>query len=152
MILARIAIVVATGIVVLAATQSATAHRSGCHRWHSCPSDSGSYVCGDLGYSNYCPTKPKPATTRPSTSTPKVNTTPSRTSTTIPSSETLHGDSIRFAQQKLIELGYNSGSIDGRMGPKTRNAVRTFQAIQNLPIDGLLTTETLVSLARATRK
>lgn len=26
------------------------AHRSGCHRWHSCPSDSGSYLCGDLGY------------------------------------------------------------------------------------------------------
>lgn len=26
------------------------AHRSGCHRWHSCPSDSGSYTCGDLGY------------------------------------------------------------------------------------------------------
>ncbi len=30
------------------------AHRSGCHRWHSCPSDSGSYSCGDTGYSNYC--------------------------------------------------------------------------------------------------
>lgn len=29
---------------------SVFAHRSGCHRWHSCPSDSGSYTCGDLGY------------------------------------------------------------------------------------------------------
>jgi hypothetical protein len=28
----------------------ADAHQSGCHRWHSCPSDSGSYTCGDLGY------------------------------------------------------------------------------------------------------
>jgi len=26
------------------------AHRSGCHRWHSCPSDSGSYTCGDAGH------------------------------------------------------------------------------------------------------
>lgn len=42
------------------------AHRSGCHRWHSCPSDSGSYTCGDLGYpcrygtstSTYLKTKP----------------------------------------------------------------------------------------------
>lgn len=34
--------------------QVASAHRSGCHRWHSCPSDSGSYTCGDLGYSTYC--------------------------------------------------------------------------------------------------
>jgi hypothetical protein len=38
----------------------ADAHRSGCHRWHSCPSDSGSYVCGDLGYSCDYPTYPEP--------------------------------------------------------------------------------------------
>jgi hypothetical protein len=30
------------------------AHRDGCHRWHSCPSDSGSYVCGDLGKNDEC--------------------------------------------------------------------------------------------------
>lgn len=29
---------------------SALAHRSGCHNLHSCPSDSNTYVCGDLGY------------------------------------------------------------------------------------------------------
>lgn len=40
--------------------QSASAHRDGCHRWHSCPSDSGSYVCGDLGYSSECPVAPQP--------------------------------------------------------------------------------------------
>lgn len=34
----------------------AHAHRDGCHRWHSCPSDTGSYVCGDLGYTTYCGT------------------------------------------------------------------------------------------------
>ncbi len=33
----------------------ADAHRSGCHRWHSCPSDSGSYVCGDTGRCSECP-------------------------------------------------------------------------------------------------
>ncbi len=33
---------------------SAHAHRSGCHRWHSCPSDTGSYVCGDLGHCSGC--------------------------------------------------------------------------------------------------
>ena len=31
------------------------AHQSGCHRWHSCPSDSGSYICGDTGYCSGCP-------------------------------------------------------------------------------------------------
>ena len=33
----------------------AEAHRSGCHRWHSCPSDSGSYICGDTGHCSGCP-------------------------------------------------------------------------------------------------
>ena len=33
----------------------ASAHQSGCHRWHSCPSDTGSYICGDLGYTSECP-------------------------------------------------------------------------------------------------
>jgi Excalibur calcium-binding domain len=40
----------------LTAPQTARAHRDGCHRWHSCPSDTGSYVCGDLGYTSECPT------------------------------------------------------------------------------------------------
>jgi len=30
------------------------AHRSGCHRSHSCPSDHGTYICGDLGYCSQC--------------------------------------------------------------------------------------------------
>lgn len=34
------------------------AHRSGCHRWHSCPSDSGSYSCGDAGHPCQYPTYP----------------------------------------------------------------------------------------------
>ncbi len=33
----------------------ADAHRSGCHRWHSCASDTGSYTCGDLGKCGFCP-------------------------------------------------------------------------------------------------
>lgn len=36
-----------------------SAHRSGCHRWHSCPSDTGSYVCGDSGHPCKYPTYPK---------------------------------------------------------------------------------------------
>lgn len=33
---------------------SAHAHRSGCHRWHSCESDHGTYVCGDTGHCSGC--------------------------------------------------------------------------------------------------
>ncbi|MCW2874256.1 hypothetical protein [Actinacidiphila oryziradicis] len=39
---------------VWGASAPAEAHRNGCHRWHSCPSDTGSYVCGDLGDYTYC--------------------------------------------------------------------------------------------------
>lgn len=42
-------------IVALMIPLSAEAHRSGCHRWHSCPSDSGSYICGDTGNCSECP-------------------------------------------------------------------------------------------------
>lgn len=43
-------------LAVIVQSGKAEAHRSGCHRWHSCPSDTGSYVCGDLGYTSQCPT------------------------------------------------------------------------------------------------
>jgi hypothetical protein len=31
------------------------AHNSTCHMWHSCPPDSGSYICGGLGLCSQCP-------------------------------------------------------------------------------------------------
>jgi len=41
--------------VLLAFPWQASSHRSGCHRWHSCPSDRGTYICGDWGYCSQCP-------------------------------------------------------------------------------------------------
>ena len=41
-------------LVVLIPLSVADAHRSGCHRWHSCESDRGTYTCGDLGYCSGC--------------------------------------------------------------------------------------------------
>lgn len=46
--------------VVILSEQDSFAHRDGCHRWHSCPSDSGSYTCGDLGYDSECPRNYEP--------------------------------------------------------------------------------------------
>jgi hypothetical protein len=40
-------------IIPISPTES-LAHRDGCHRWHSCPSHDGSYVCGDLGFNDEC--------------------------------------------------------------------------------------------------
>ena len=41
-------------LLLLPSLQS-LAHRDGCHTQHSCPSDSGSYVCGDKGHCSECP-------------------------------------------------------------------------------------------------
>jgi hypothetical protein len=43
------------GLSLLAWGTWGEAHQNGCHRWHSCPSDTGSYVCGNLGYCSGCP-------------------------------------------------------------------------------------------------
>ncbi|WP_340376811.1 hypothetical protein U5640_18125 [Streptomyces sp. SS7] len=52
---ARAAVVAGAATLLLALVPvPAQAHRDGCHRWHSCPSDTGSYVCGDLGHDTYC--------------------------------------------------------------------------------------------------
>lgn len=50
---------------ILVPTGNVSAHRDGCHRWHSCPSDSGSYVCGDLGYTSGCGTSAAPTVKKP---------------------------------------------------------------------------------------
>lgn len=57
----RISIFVTLGIIISVLLSSpiivldSAGHRDGCHRWHSCPSDTGSYVCGDLGNDSECP-------------------------------------------------------------------------------------------------
>lgn len=51
-LLLRFALVVLAFTATAAATPTISeAHQHGCHRWHTCPSDTGSYVCGDIpGY------------------------------------------------------------------------------------------------------
>lgn len=49
MIIFTTGIIASLGIQVTISSE-AESHQSGCHRWHSCPSHSGSYTCGDLGH------------------------------------------------------------------------------------------------------
>jgi hypothetical protein len=66
----------------------------------------------------------------------------------------LQGDDVKAAQRRLVELGYTQvGAVDGIYGPNTDAAVRTFQTLNDLEIDGILgprTWERLFSTA-ATR-
>lgn len=43
---------------------------------------------------------------------------------------------IASVQERLVELGYDAGAADGLLGPKTRAALRAFQADRDLPVNG----------------
>ncbi len=43
---------------------------------------------------------------------------------------------VRATQSELIRLGYLRDSADGFMGPKTRNAIASFQQSNGMPADG----------------
>jgi peptidoglycan hydrolase-like protein with peptidoglycan-binding domain len=55
-------------------------------------------------------------------------------------------DDIRQAQERLQELGYYDGAIDGIYGPKTAEAMRAYQQVQGLPVTGTLDQETAQAL------
>ena len=42
----------------------------------------------------------------------------------------------RELQERLLERGYDVGSVDGAIGPRTRSAIEAFQAATGLPVDG----------------
>ncbi len=68
-------VILSSAIVLL--TRHTNAHRDPCHQRHSCPSDHGTYICGDFGRCEQCPDnqyclagKPKTASA-PSVTSPK---------------------------------------------------------------------------------
>ena len=55
-------------------------------------------------------------------------------------------DTVRAVQQKLKNWGYYTGSVDGIFGPKTEEAVRSFQKKNGLTVDGIVGSQTLAAL------
>jgi photosystem II stability/assembly factor-like uncharacterized protein len=103
----------------------------------------------------------KPATgpaKRRSTKPPVRRTvaqSPSTTRTTQPSSPGQRiavatpkpsDDNIRRAQQALERAGYEIGTPDGQMGPRTVTAIKRFQTDRYLPVTGQLDQTTLAAL------
>jgi membrane-bound lytic murein transglycosylase B len=43
---------------------------------------------------------------------------------------------VKALQQALNELGYDTGTPDGQLGPRTQSAIRRYQAAHGLPADG----------------
>lgn len=81
--------------------------------------------------------------------TPKATATPF-TSLKLGSS----GQDVRSVQQKLKQLGFLKGTVDGDFGKATEEAVKKFQKQYGLEVDGKVGANTLAKLqtARATMK
>ena len=53
---------------------------------------------------------------------------------------------VKAAQQALKDKGHDPGGVDGRMGPKTEQALRDFQKAQGMQATGQLDARTMQSL------
>lgn len=91
------------------------------------------------------------------TATPRPTTKESGSAQTQ-SSSTLkigsEGADVKRLQQRLKDLGYYTGSVDGKFGQGTEQAVRDFQAAHKLTVDGKAgkTTQTTLYGSRAKKK
>lgn len=56
---------------------------------------------------------------------------------------------VREVQQRLKDLGYDPGPVDGIPGKQTEAAVRRFQQDNNLPVNGVASHELLESLKQS---
>lgn len=80
------------------------------------------------------PTQPG-ATGGVTTPQPQSTITGTTTSTSLKTGSA--GEAVKQVQQRLKDLGYYNGSVDGQYGSGTANAVRDFQAANNLTADGV---------------
>ncbi|MEO5710551.1 MAG: peptidoglycan-binding protein [Nocardioidaceae bacterium] len=60
----------------------------------------------------------------------------------------LAGDDVLTLQQRLLDLGFKVGKLDGRFGHQTEQAVRDFQRNVGVPADGTCGPATLKALTR----
>ncbi|MGE0297969.1 MAG: peptidoglycan-binding protein [Pseudonocardia sp.] len=61
----------------------------------------------------------------------------------------MSGDDVARLQQALVDRGYLRSAVDGRFGPLTDNAVRSFQADHGLSVDGVAGPGTQAALGLA---
>ena len=93
---------------------------------------SGSGGGGGYHSSHYSGTYSPPS---PASSSRPSRFTPAQTS-----------DIVRRVQVALVVRGYNPGPVDGRMGRKTRTALRQFQSAQRIAVTGTITPEVIRAL------
>jgi peptidoglycan hydrolase-like protein with peptidoglycan-binding domain len=66
--------------------------------------------------------------------------------TMAPAAAALSPEQVRRVQQRLVEVGHDPGTVDGVMGEKTREALRSFQQTRGLEPTGEPDGQTLAEL------
>ena len=66
--------------------------------------------------------------------------------TMAPAAAALSPEQVRRVQQRLVEVGHDPGTVDGVMGEKTRQALRSFQQTRGLEPTGEPDGQTLAEL------
>lgn len=56
------------------------------------------------------------------------------------------GEAVKTLQARLNELGYSCGTVDGIFGAKTVAAVKSFQTVNGLAVDGIVGNQTWAAL------
>lgn len=62
------------------------------------------------------------------------------------------GTDVKILQQILNSIGYNCGSVDGKFGSQTLKAVKAFQKVHGLTVDGVVGKNTWTALNNAVMK
>ena len=89
-----------------------------------------------------------PTDSQASSSSSKELAAPSAVSSANPSSATASiKPTTKEIQQALKNAGVYQGKVDGRFGPRTREAIRAFQRTSGLKVDGLVGKQTWAKLS-----
>jgi hypothetical protein len=103
----RLGLAGVSAALLLASATPALAHRDGCHAAHSCPSDSGSYVCGDTGNYSECGYGPGEEEPETSSGGSSQSTAPQRFQPVAPPSDVTPPD-----EPQVGEVAARSGQVN----------------------------------------
>jgi len=62
----------------------------------------------------------------------------------------MHGDDVATLQNRLVEMGFNCGRVDGIYGPRTSSAVSEFQKSVGVTVDSKCGPATIIAVLRLT--
>ncbi len=107
------------------------------------------YQCPYINYITATPAEPLPSQEDPVTPPASENSTDAdRLLQYHKGIKMLRGEDITQVQNRLIELGFQPGKVDGVYGPVTAAAVKVFQAKADIRVDGIVGPVTRAALKR----